>query len=841
MNKKLYNMMDWAKIEEVVYGECDAPDEFLGSHNAGRQSLIQCFFPGAENVYVYVDDTKGTRGRTVKEEVKMEMADEAGFFAAVLSGNDRFDYKYHIEYPIEEKNEESITEDVSDEKKTASLKKRKPKKYRVRDVRDIYNFRQEIAESDEDRFLSGADNKTYLYMGAHKKSVKNVRGCMFRVWAPNAIRVSVVGDFNDWNGLETPMNRRERSGIFELFVPGIEEGDNYKFEIVMHGGAKTMKADPYCFMQEAKRDGASRVTYESSYDWDDAKWMKERKKAAYIPKEQGEKDSDKAIPLNIYELPLSSCGTDGKNVNIAELADGLAKYVKNMGYSHVSLMPFMEYPDDNTCGYHPALFFAPTWRYGKPDDYKLFVDKMHRAGIGVIMQWTITDFSNIESGLGGYDGTSIYEYGDYRMGMDPRTGMFIFDKKRPEVREYLLSSLRFWAEAYHMDAFVFSDVTGMLYLDYYRNPGEWTPNMYGGVENLDTIDFLKEANRMLHDMNTGIFTIAEESSGYSTVTGSGEHSLGFDYKSDPNFTNELADYLSKDPIERKHYHQELTDSTLYQYCENYILPVTHSHLDFGQGGLYSRVNGDELTKWENLKLLFAYQLFHVGKMSTFMGQEIGIPDSFEGGKRIDLNTYSESQQYFKNFIRDLNRFYTKHPSLSSDTSEEGFKWVDENAAERNVLSFVRKNGNDELLVLFNFANVDYPKYETGVPEDGKYQEILCSADEAYGGSESVNPNLILARDEKCNGFDNSICVHLKPLSVSVFAYLPYTKEEQSIIEKRKAEKIRMKKEEEQKKLMISDAKVKIREDLKSELEKKIAEAEAKIASGSEYKSAKKKK
>ncbi|OQA26348.1 MAG: 1,4-alpha-glucan branching enzyme GlgB [Firmicutes bacterium ADurb.Bin354] len=806
MNKKLYNLMDWAKIEEVVYGECDKPSEFLGSHNYGRQSLVQCFFPGAESVTVYIEDLKAVKGRTVKEEVKMEQADEAGFFAVLLPGNDRTDYKYHVVYPADAQGDDNTSEK------------------RAEDVRDIYNYGRLFSEEDEDRFISGGEKKAYEYMGAHKKTVKGVRGTVFRVWAPDAVRVSVCGDFNSWKGLGMPMNRLERSGIFELFIPGIEAGEKYKYEIVMRGGSKTFKADPYSFRQELRPDSASIVCNISSHKWEDSKWLEARKK-------------DKRS-INIYEVPLSSCSSDEGFIRINELAPSLAKYVKGMGYTHVSLMPVNEYPDDDSNGFHPSLLFAPTSRFGTPEDYMRFVDIMHSEGIGVILQWASSDFSNADYGLGGFDGTALYENPDPRRGMDPRTGMFLFDAGRYEVKEYLLSALDFFAGFYHIDGFAFTEVTGTLYLDYYRKPGEWETNIYGGVENLEYVNFYKEANKMLHNNYPGIITIAEESSGYSTVTGDGDDSLGFDYKSDSNFINEITHYLSKDPIERRNYHQELTDSTLYQYCENYILPVSRMHLDFRQGGLYSRMNGDDDMKWENLKLLFAYQAFHVGKMSTFMGQEAGNPVSFEGVERIDISAHTEKQQYFINYIKELNRFYAAHPALSEDSTEEGFTWISENAADDNVLSFVRKSGKDVLLIAFNFANVEYNCYELGVPADGNYQEIFCSAGVGFGGAEDANESLILVKDEKVCGFEQSVSVRLKPLSVSVFAYLPYTKEEQAIIEKRKAERIRIRKELLEKKKKITDARVKIREDLKVRLQAQIAEAEEKIASGSEYKKGK---
>ncbi len=783
MNKKLYNLMDWARIEEVVYGECDRPSDFLGAHPAGRQVLVQCFFPGAVSCSLQIIDSKASKGRSVKEEIAMEMADEAGFFAALISPAQAKDYRYHV-----------IKDDGE------------------RVVREIYNKGVLLSSDDEDRLMSGGERKAYEYMGAHKKTVLGVRGAVFRVYAPEAVRVSVVCESNGWNGLEDQMDRISESGIFELFLPGFEEGDSYKYEIVMRGGVKICKCDPFSF---SLKEGNSVLTAPDHYKWQDKEWMEKR-------------DSKN---LSIYEVPLFACRDEkGGPANIKSIASDMAEYVKRMGFTHVMLMPFLEYPDEKSAGFHTSLFFAPAARFGEAEDYQTFVDIMHENGIGVIAEWNFYDFNNMGDGLGSFDGSALFEYPDVRRGIDPADGMLVFNLKDRFVKEYLLSSLDNLVRNFHIDGFEFTDVTKALYLDYYRKPGEWVPNIYGGVENLETIDFLKEANAFLHKTHKGVFTIAEDTSAYSRVTGEGDDSLGFDYKSDPDLAGAYADYLSHDPIERKFHHHELTDSAFYQYCESYIHPVSHSHTDNSQGGLYTRMFGDEIRKRENLKLLYAMLKFHVGSTSVIMGQEIGDKASFDSVSPINLLP-AEGMEVFRDYICALNHFAAEHPALLPDTE---FEWINEYGADRNILSFVRKCDKETLLFIFNFADTTYGRFESGVPYDGKYEMIFDTSAEEFGGEDSA-ACLYLARDEKCDGRDESICVSLKPLSAAVFSYIPYSKDERELIEKRKAEKIRLRKEEQERRSRINDAKEKIRQDLKAELEKKIFEAEEAIASGSEYK------
>ena len=809
MNKKLYALMDWAKIEEVVYGECDRPADFLGAHTAGRQTLVQVYLPGAESVDLYLEGTEGAKGKIVKEEIPMERADEAGFFVCVVPRADLKGYRYHAEYLVED------VRDLPTEKKKKSGKQLDRI---VREFRDPYVYGKILTEEEEQRFLSGGDTHMDDYMGAHKKTVGGVRGVVFRVWAPNAVRVSIVGGFNHWNGLENPMNRLEDSGIFELFVPGLEDGASYAYEVLIHGGSTMLKADPFA-KELVQEDGriVSIVPNGTSHNRKDEK-AAEKKKDLYNG------------PVNIYEMSMEKM-PEGF-LKDPKAVDGFGNYLKGMGYTHVQLMPLMEYPNASDAGYHASHFFAPASRFGSGEDYKRFVETMHKAGIGVILAWAPGDFSNVEYGLGYFDGTALFEYADPRRGIDPRTGMLQFNLGSAMVRSYLLSALNHWTEEYKLDGIATLDTASMLYLDYYRKPGEWVPNMYGGVENLESIAFFREMNAMLHKNYPGMITIAAETSNFAHVTGTEEEGLGFDFTTDVDFVREMLDYLSRDPISRHAYHYELTQSSIYQYCERYILPVDARRINFRQGGLICRMNGDEEMKWKNLMLFYGYLMTHVGRKSIFLGQEYGSDASFEDMEHtLPQEEKGEVQEGFRRFIRALNNFYAKTPAFyAADDQEEGFTWINDHAMQENILSFVRSDGKKKSYIcVFNFANAAYEKFHVGAAKEGKYHEVFSSM------AGDIDGPTIAAHEGKTDGHPWHIRVDLAPLSFRIFEYIPYSAEETAEIHRRIEErKARKKAEEEQRKQLI-EQRAKIRQSLKEELSEKIAAAEAAIAGGSEHK------
>lgn len=804
MNKKLYNMMDWAAIEEVVYAECDHPQEYLGAHTVGKQTLVQAFFPDAKAVSLYINGSEGPRGKTVKEEIKMERMDDTGFFAALLPGKNRRDYKYFVQY--------------------------KGKETRAKQFTDPYNYVNNLSEDDAERFHLGSLNNSYEVMGAHLTTVDGVRGCMFRVWAPNAVRVSVVGDFNGWNEKIHQMPRLYDTGIFELFLPDVKEGEKYKYAILMRGGIAFFRTDPYSVLQELRPDCASIITSLKGFKWQDEAWLKERKV----------KNLHEA-PVNIFECKLEAFveaikkeyEPDGshdtspdssqnfrqeeKAVDMRMISAALVSYVKEMGYTHVALMPIMEYAQDETEGYQTSLYYAPTSRYGTPGDYQFLINELHKERIGVILQWTPNCFAVSEDGFGRYDGTCLYEHEDPRRGVDPRNGTLLFNYQRPEVAAYLLDNAVYWIREYHVDGFMVCDTASMLYLDYYRQPGQWIANIYGGNENLEAIEFIKKWNRLLHKKYPGVLTIAEDESGFRGMTGEVQDDcLGFDFCCNHGWNQDVLGYMKFDPIERYAHHHELTMSMIYQYNESYILPVSHNNTNFGQGNIIDRMPGNRTDQINNMKVMYGYLMTHPGKKQMFMGQ-----DALQG----------DGAEAFREYMKALNHFYLEHKACYElDEVEEGFTWINNISANENVISFVRsgRKPQDCLLAVLNFANAPYEKYKIGVPERGRYREVFSSDATVYGGTGMINGRVIPSRDDECDGREQSIRITLAPLSISIFECSPYSEKELAEMEKKKQEKEQKRLENEQKKAKLAKEKAKIRASLKEELAKKIADAEAAI-------------
>lgn len=791
MNKKLYNMMDWAAIEEIVYAECDHPQEYLGAHTVGKQTLVQAFFPDAKAVSLYINGTEGPRGKTVKEEVKMDRVDDTGFFAALLPGKNRTDYKYFVQYKEKEK--------------------------RAKQFVDPYNYVNNLSEDDAEKFHLGSLNHSYEVMGAHLAVINGVRGCMFRVWAPNAVRVSVVGDFNEWNEKIHQMVRLYNTGIFELFLPDVKEGEKYKYAILMRGGIASFRTDPYSVLQELRPDCASIVTSLKGFKWQDEAWLKERK---------GKNIHE--TPMNLYECSLGAFANkikkqhdqndeDETSIDMKMIAGEMISYVKEMGYTHVALMPVMEYAQDETEGYQTSLYYAPTSRYGTPWDYQYLVNELHKEQIGVILQWTPNCFAVSEDGFGRYDGTCLYEHEDPRRGVDPRNGTLLFNYQRPEVAAYLLDNAVYWIREYHVDGFMICDTASMLYLDYYRQPGQWIANIYGGNENLEAIEFIKKWNRLLHKKYPDVLTVAEDESGWSGMTGEVQDGcLGFDLCCNHGWNQDVLGYMAFDPIERHAHHHELTMSMIYQYNESYILPISHNNTNFGQGNIIDRMPGDQTDRINNMKVMYGYLMTHPGKKQMFMGQ-----DALQG----------DGAEAFREYIKALNHFYLEHKACYElDEKEAGFIWINNISANENVVSFVRsgRKAEDWLLVVLNFANAPYEKYKIGVPGMGRYREIFSSDDKAYGGTGMINSRVIPSKDDECDGREQSIRITLAPLSISIYECNPYSEKELADMKKKKEEKERKRLENERKKAKIAKEKAKIRASLKEELARKIADAEAAI-------------
>lgn len=817
MNKKLYNLMDWAAIEEVVYGEACHPEEILGVHMVGKSSLIQAFFPGAKKITLLLNETKTIALKDVNE-IKMEEADEAGFFAALVPGTIKAGYKYQVEY---------------DKKRTVTYE-------------EPYMAAHVITEEEAENITKGSGLKTYKKLGAHVMTVNKVSGVGFTVWAPNAMRVSVVGDFNNWNGLTNQMSLIGNTGIFELFVPGLSYGDNYKFEILVRSNETVTKADPYAFSVNIENEFNSVVTDLDSFTWQDGDWLFNRKSYKF----------DKN-PVNIYELNLGAYLKAKDIKNVKKAAKEIATYVKKQGYTHIELMPIAEYANDDSLGFATCNYYALSARHGSPSDYMSFINEIHKAGIGVILQWTVNAFDNSEKSFARFDGSALFEHEDSRKGIDARTGMYVFNYARPEVKEYLLSNLIFLVDKYHFDGFKFNDVTSMLYLDYFRNDGEWAANIYGTNENLEAMKFLKECNYAIHDKKEGIITIADDKSAFPFVTMKAgldekekEQCLGFDMTINSGFNQDVISYMKLDPIMRSGNHDSITLGSIYQYKENYLYSISHSDTDFGKGGLICQMPGNDESKYANLKALYGYMMTNPGKKMNFSMQEMADYNSFGNEWLPDFTlAENETNKAFNDYIVSLNKFYKDNAALfEQDYLEKGFEWINNMAADDNVISFVRngKNKDEILVILLNFANKSYEKYKIGVPKKGKYTEVFNSDKEEFGGTGLSNIRDLLSRKEKCDGREESIRVKLAPLSLTIFRYKALTEKELKEISKREeakeakrsereAAKALILKERENKRKALMRERSRIKDTLKTDLEKKIAAAEKSIAEGSEYK------
>ncbi len=736
MNNKLYKLMDWPKIEEVIYSECANPHDVLGPHTVGNNTLVQAYFP--EAVSVIIQKTADM------SEYEMEQADQDGFFAVLIPGKKIGAYKYVITY----------------------------KDGNVYTVGDAYRHASLITEKDEIKFSNGIHYTIYEKLGAHPMELDGDEGVYFAVWAPNALRVSVVGDFNAWDGRVHQMRKLSR-GIFEIFVPGARGGQNYKFEIKLKGGLTYLKADPYCNSAQMRPENASVITDLSGYAWQDDKWMSVRKNR-----------QDKNAPISIYELYLGSfaeseCGNF--YASYREIAPKLAKYVKEMGYTHVEIMPVMEHPLDGSWGYQVIGYYAPTARYGSPKDFMYLIDVLHQAGIGVILDWVPAHFPRDAHGLSNFDGTCLYEHRDPRQGSHPHWGTLIYNYGRPQVKNYLLANALFWVEKFHADGIRMDAVASMLYLDYGKNDGEWIPNMYGSNENLDAIEFIKHLNSVMKKRNPGVLMIAEESTAWPLVTGHlDEGGLGFDIKWNMGWMNDYLGYIRNDPYFRGQHHNEITFSMIYAYSENYMLVFSHDEVVHGKSTLIGKMPGEIDAKFDNLRLSYAYMMTHPGKKLLFMGQDLAEFDEWNERRQVQWNLLEyPKHKGVSELVKQLNKLYTSLPALYElDTKPEGFEWVNCISAPDCYVTFLRKGKKkeDTLLVAVNFAGIER-EIRTGVPFDGKYKEILNTDGVTFGGSGIVNRNVKRAVKKECDDREYSITVKLAPASVSILKYVPYTAEE----------------------------------------------------------------
>ncbi len=621
-----------------------------------------------------------------------------------------------------------------------------------------------ITDHDIYLFKQGSHFKLYEKLGAHITNVNGVQGVHFAVWAPNARKVHVTGDFNQWNRESHPMRvRDDGSGIWEGFIEGLGNGTVYKYHIVSHHNGFTVdKGDPFAFFWETPPRTAS-VVWDLGYQWEDGQWMELRKNVNSLNS-----------PMSIYEVHHGSWRRapeeDNRSLSYREMAGSLAQYVKELGFTHIEFLPIMEHPFYGSWGYQTVGYFAPTSRYGTPQDFMHLIDHLHQNGIGVVLDWVPSHFPSDEHGLVYFDGTNLFEHTDPKKGFHPEWNSYIFNHGRWEVRSFLISSAMFWLERYHADGLRVDAVASMLYLDYARKDGEWIPNEHGGKENLDAIYFLKRFNEVVYQEHPDTQTIAEESTAWPMVSRPAYvGGLGFGMKWNMGWMHDTLSYFSQDPIHRKYHQNQLTFSIWYAFFENFILPLSHDEVVYGKGSLIQRMPGDDWQKFANLRLLFGYMYGHPGKKLLFMGGEFGQWDEWYHEKSLDWNLLEYPlHQGVLEWMKDLNRTYRNEPALfEADFSNDGFEWIDFRDSESSVISFMRKgtSTDDIILVAANFTPIPRTNYRLGAPRDGIWREILNSDAKTYGGSGHGNLGGVEAVPIPCHGKYQSISLVLPPLGV----------------------------------------------------------------------------
>lgn len=726
--RKAVFAINWMEVDALVQGIHNNPHHILGMHECIDDLYINAYLPGAKVVNAIEVSTK-KKYTLVSERVP-------GFFSVVIKDKKPFEYKLNVRFD----NGDEVT------------------------YFDPYVFEPVIDPIDISLFNEGKHYSIYEKMGAHPMTVDGVEGVLFAVWAPNADRVSVVGNFNNWDGRRHPMRKLDYSGIYELFIPGKLVGEIYKYEIKAKSGQVFMKSDPYAFSSEVRPANASRIV-DISYKWKDTAWMEKRET----------KDTD-AQPMAIYEMHLGSWKrpTDGREFfNYRDIASLLADYLLMMNYNYVELMPIMEHPYDPSWGYQVTGYYAPTSRYGSPADFMYFVDYLHSKGIGVILDWVPAHFPKDEHGLGRFDGTALYEHEDPKRGEHPHWGTYIYNYGRNEVRNFLVANALYWAEKYHIDGIRIDAVASMLYLDYGRGDGEWLPNIYGGNENLEAIDFIKELNSKMHELHKGVIMIAEESTAWPMMTHPVEAGgLGFDYKWNMGWMNDFLNYMKLDPLYRKYHHNDLTFSMVYAYSEKFILVLSHDEVVHEKGSMIAKMPGGYEDKFSNLRVAYGYMMTHPGKKLLFMGQEIAQFTEFNENAEVDWSLFEfDAHVFMQGYVKELNELYKTEPALYElDSSPEGFTWINCNSANTSLLSYVRKGKkeSDTLLIICNFTPMEHKAYKLATPSGGRWQEIFSSDNSRYGGEGRNNKTVKQAKKAECDGQEHYIPVTVPPLSISVF-------------------------------------------------------------------------
>ncbi len=613
-----------------------------------------------------------------------------------------------------------------------------------------------------DSFLGGTECRAYRYLGAHPHSRDGAEGYLFRVWAPHAVAVAVMGDFNEWNETSHPLEALP-GGLWEGFLSGLSRYDTYKFAVHTTDGRVLAKSDPYAFHAETRPGNASKLYDLSGYRWGDASWLKWRQNNPIYQK-----------PLNVYEVHLGSWRRtgDGNFLSYRDLAQWLVPYVKEMGFTHVELMPVTEHPLDASWGYQCTGYFAATSRFGTPHDLMYLIDTLHQAGVGVILDWVPAHFPKDAFGLYEFDGEACYEYADPRKGEHADWGTRVFDYGRGEVRSFLFSSAMFWLEEYHIDGLRVDAVASMLYLDYSREPGQWVPNRHGGNENLEAIDFLRTLNTQVFSDHPDVLMVAEESTSWPLVTHPVEQGgLGFNLKWNMGWMNDIVHYMKLDPYFRQHNHKDITFSFVYAFSENFILPLSHDEVVHMKGSFLNKIPGPYEQKFAGVRAFYTYMLAHPGKKLLMMGSEFGQWNEWHYEQSLDWHLLSnEENQKLSTFFKAANAFYLEQKELwELDFSWEGFQWVSADDNSNNCASFLRKSKNgDTLLVVCNFSPIRQGEYRLGAPFRGDYRCIFNADDIQFGGSGVGNHEVVTTQDEPSHGFDQSLVIDLPPMSGVIY-------------------------------------------------------------------------
>ncbi|MDE8034881.1 1,4-alpha-glucan branching protein GlgB [Actinobacillus equuli subsp. equuli] len=737
-----YSEQDSSFIEQLSGGYCKDPFSYLGSHFENRHCIVRVYLPEADDVKI-IDE----KGRCLSDTLKI---DDCGVFVAVFDCSDpHVYYRLRVTYPLGEI-----------------------------DIEDPYRFKSSLFALDNWLLSEGTHLRPYEKLGAHFEIQENIAGVRFSVWAPNAKRVSVVGDFNYWDGRIHSMRFHAESGIWDIFIPNIDVGALYKFELLDSHGQLRLKSDPYAFASQLRPDTASIVTG--------------------LPKiveveEKLRRANNIDQPISIYEVHLGSWRRNLENnywLNYDEIANELIPYVKDMGFTHIELLPITEYPFDGSWGYQPIGLYAPTSRFGSPDDLRSFIRKAHAAGIAVILDWVVGHFPTDSHGLVQFDGSHLYEHQDPREGYHQDWNTLIFNYGRNEVFNYLSGNALYWTERFGIDGLRVDAVSSMIYRDYSRKDGEWIPNQYGGRENLEALDFLRRTNQMLEQEGHAAVTIAEESTSFNGITHAvSQQGVGFDYKWNMGWMNDTLRYMALDPVHRKYHHDWMTFGMIYQYSEKFILPLSHDEVVHGKGSLIGKMPGDCWQKFANLRAYYGYMWGYPGKKLLFMGNEFAQGREWNFNESLDWFLLGEEggnwHKGMLNWVRDLNRVYQQYPALYQlDHEPSGFEWLVVDDWQQSVFAFERKaKDGSSVIVVSNFTPIVRHNYRIGVAQDGIYKEMLNSDAAYYAGSNVGNYGEILCEEEPSHGKPYSLSVSLPPLATIFIVRTAKPEEEQALIKK----------------------------------------------------------